>query len=272
MSIFSSLVAQSYIAYCENMPNHRGRHRIAKTLDKIFNSFEVEDSLGQKLEIYLSSSMDLSYFGKEGVKSHSPILKAVETLTEGDVFIDVGANIGFFSLYASRLIGESGRVLSFEPSQREFRRLLSNIESNKRSNILPYNLALSDKVGDAYFSISRKSHTGINSLNKRTSRTDHTAIVPTCKGDLFINPFIEKADNCVIKVDVEGAEFLALSGMSSCLKSKNISLVVVEITPDFLSQFNHAKQDIYELMEDCGFVPTMVSSHSEWQYDEVFVR
>jgi hypothetical protein len=58
--------------------------------------------------------------------------------------------------------------------------------------------------------------------------------------------------------------------MRSCLKSENVRSIVVEITPKYLEKFGHAKDHIYELMDDCGFNPTV--SSSDWQYDEVFIR
>jgi Methyltransferase FkbM domain len=73
-----------------------------------------------------------------------------------------------------------------------------------------------------------------------------------------------------VKIDVEGAEYAVLSGMKSFLKKNNLKTVIVEITPKFLKRFNHNKDGIYALMEECGFQATVHSS--DWQYDEVFIR
>ncbi|MCZ7612749.1 MAG: FkbM family methyltransferase [Ignavibacteriaceae bacterium] len=80
--------------------------------------------------------------------------------------MDVGANIGFYSLNASRIIGNSGRVYSFEPSVREYIRLLNNIRINDVKNIIPYNFALCDKQGEFVLSTA-KTHTGLNTLNDK---------------------------------------------------------------------------------------------------------
>ena len=248
------------------MPNHRGRHWLARNLDSLFTSFQVKTQSDLILDIFLSSSMDLSYFNANENESHSKILDIIENLTEGDVFIDIGANIGFFSLLASKKIGESGRVYCFEPSPREFNRLFKNIQLNKRSNLLPYNIALSDYMGESQFSVS-ESHTGLNSLS--TIHGANNILVPVCPGDLLMSQ-LKMNTRKVIKIDVEGAEFFVLSGIKKILAQEGIEAVIVEITPKLLGHFNHTKEMIYELMSDFGFHSTVNSD--EWQYDEIFIK
>lgn len=266
----SSLIAKTFILYCQITPNHRGRHRISKILDGIFGSFIVRSPLGQLLEIYLSSSMDLSFLTREGIESHGKTLESLRSLKEGDIFIDIGANIGFFSLFASQLVGESGRILAFEPSHREFIRFLSNIKHNSAKNILPYNIALSDRMGESKLYIYSNSHTGINSLKRSDCQNLSYSLVPTASGESLLMPFLPKHSSCMIKIDVEGAEFLVLSGIRQCLLSESVKYVVVEITPKFLAEFGHTKDDIYNLMTEIGFSPALNSQ--DWQYDEVFLR
>jgi FkbM family methyltransferase len=260
----TSLIAKTYIFYCQKMPNHRGRHRIAKMLDSIFGSFIAKTPKGLLLEVYLSSSMDLSFYEDEKNNSHKEIIKNIQQLKAGDTFIDIGANIGFFSLLASKFVGELGRVICYEPSPREFKRLLTNIEINKAENIMPCNLALSDYVGQSKLFIDQ-SHTGVNALSKDESQENNYTLVPLFTGDLALG-FLknDNSGNWLVKIDVEGAEYAVLSGMKSFLKKNNLK------TPKFLKRFNHNKDGIYALMEECGFQATVHSS--DWQYDEVFIR
>ncbi len=266
---FASLIAKMYILYCQKMPNHRGRHRIAKILDSIFGSFIAKTPKGLLLEIYLSSSMDLSFYEDEKNDSHKEIIKNIQQLKAGDTFIDIGANIGFFSLLASRYVGEFGRVISYEPSPREFKRLLTNIEINKIKNTMPYNLALSNYTGESKLFIA-ESHTGINFLSHNNMEEDNYTLVPLFTGDLALGFLEQKSGNFLVKIDVEGAEYAVLSGMKSFLKENKVKTVIVEITPKFLERFNHTKDSVYALMKECGFKATVDSS--DWQYDEVFIR
>ena len=263
-----NIIARGYIKYCEHMPNHKGRYRVAKILDNWFKSFKVKTPSGPILEVFLSSSMDLSYYYAKSNNSHQKILEVMQKIEQGDIFIDIGANIGFYALLAAKIVGKSGRVLSFEPSPREFRRLLKNIELNHSNNLIPYNVALSDYVGESKFFIAQ-SHTGLNSLSNEVKDNQSCISVPVYTGDMLLE-YLDKNINKIIKIDVEGAEFCVLSGMKSFLKIHNIKSVIVEITPDFLSNFGHNKDMIYTLMQECGFTPTVQST--EWQYDEVFIR
>lgn len=268
MYSLSSIIGQTYIKYCQVMPNHRGRQKIAQLLDSSLKNIVLKTPSDLLLQIYLSSSMDLSYFAENNRNSHKGILDIIHQLDDGDIFIDIGANIGYFSVLASRLVGKTGRVLAFEPSFREFKRLLTNIQLNNLSNVLPYNIALSDYIGDCQLSINQ-SHTGINFLSDLKNHDSSQILVPVFTGDLILQNFQVKR-NCIIKVDVEGAEYAVLNGMKSFLKKQMIKTVVVEITPKFLKRFGHTKQMLYSLMSDLGFSST--KNLSEWQYDEIFIR
>ena len=71
----------------------------------------------------------------------------IETLRPGDLFIDVGAHIGYFTLLASTLAGPSGRVMSFEPEEKNHAALLNHLKLNQSTNIEPYRWALSASTG-----------------------------------------------------------------------------------------------------------------------------
>lgn len=121
------------------------------------------------------------------------------------MFIDIGANIGYFTILASSIITR-GRIIAFEPSSLNYRALQENIEG---SIVEAYKIALSNKNGNARLYIGKKS-TGWHSLigpgqyeNIKVSRFD----------DLDLK--IKKID--LIKIDVERHEFEALKGMKKSL-------------------------------------------------------
>ncbi|NEP53644.1 MAG: hypothetical protein F6K65_34520 [Moorea sp. SIO3C2] len=121
---------------------------------------------------------------------------------------------------------------------------MANIDLNNARNIIPYNLSISDYIGEARLCISEKSHTGINAISTDYQNNSAYTIAPCCTGDVLLMPFLVSDSSIVIKVDVEGAEFLVLSGMFSCLKKTNIKSVIVEMTPKYLKGFGHTKEDI----------------------------
>ncbi|HVQ12312.1 MAG TPA: FkbM family methyltransferase, partial [Vicinamibacterales bacterium] len=87
-------------------------------------------------------------------------------LRRDDVFIDVGANVGIVSLAAGRWVGPQGRVYSFEPSEREHRSLIHNLELNEAINVTPVRAALSDRVGVATLRVAASGHGGLNTLGE----------------------------------------------------------------------------------------------------------
>ena len=190
----------------------------------------------------------------------------ISELSSNSVFVDIGANIGFYSFKAAQKIKE-GLVYSFEPSPREYQRLLNGINNNNFNNIIPFNFALSDINSVSKFHIA-KYHTGLNRLFFNTLESSTIKLIPTFTFDLiFTKHDLKNID--LVKIDVEGAELLILNGMINCLKEKIIKKLVIEITPDFLAQFGHTKSQIYELLNSYGY--KSINNLNTWQYDEIFV-
>jgi FkbM family methyltransferase len=208
--------------------------------------------------------MDLSYLSKDN-QSHSLVLKYIDYLKPGDTFIDIGANIGFFSAIAAQKVGPSGKVFSFEPSPREYQRLLFTISKNNLSNIIiPFNLALAD-CKEILSLVIAENHTGINSLQNSShmNNLNYTKVFTTRLDDL-----IEEKIK-LVKIDVEGAEYRVLKGMETLLNNGKIDTLIVEITPMFLKKFGSTKDELYQYLEQKKFHPNTLKNE-EWQYDEVF--
>lgn len=128
----------------------------------------------------------------------------------GDQVIDVGANIGIFSIFAATLVGPNGGVIAFEPHPVAFSRLLRNIRANRMEGlIVPINKAASDKEGELSFdpsSLSVESHVGAQgSLAVGAVPLDH---VP----EVMRLPKV-----AMMKVDVEGHEAAVLAGAAATL-------------------------------------------------------
>jgi hypothetical protein len=117
----------SLLVSLQNSPgNPRGKQRILILADRWFGPFVAETKDGLKLRVFPSSSMDASYFDPraEAALPGANLPKLIADLAPGGSFVDVGANIGYLSLLASRRVGEAGRVFAFEPSRREYGRLV----------------------------------------------------------------------------------------------------------------------------------------------------
>jgi FkbM family methyltransferase len=140
-------------------------------------------------------------------------------LKEGMVFIDAGANEGLYSLFASRCVGPSGRVFSFEPSQREFHRLSCNIQINGLENVQAVPAALSDESGEAELHVADSTHAGQNTLGTFIYEVPllRTEKVSARTLDSFVAEHgVARLD--VVKLDVEGAERRVLEGSRAVLR------------------------------------------------------
>jgi FkbM family methyltransferase len=131
----------------------------------------------------------------------------------GDVVLDVGAYIGYpYTLKSAKLVGNRGKVISIEPDPRNFRILAMNVKSNKLSNVILLNVAVSDKDGESPFYVRKRPMVSRMQLcHKIPSDILETIRVKTRSIDSILEAYnIPNVD--WVKIDVEGAEMLCLKG------------------------------------------------------------
>ncbi len=134
-------------------------------------------------------------------------------IQKGDIIFDIGANRGQTALVLASLTGSSGKVLAFEPVPREFKSLKKNIEINNIKNIIPQQIALSEKQGTATFLYNSLKPTmgKLENVEADYHVEDTTSItVNTNSIDNFIHT--QKIIPKIIKIDVEGAGRVVLNG------------------------------------------------------------
>lgn len=127
-------------------------------------------------------------------------------LRPGMSFVDVGANIGYFTMLASTLVGPTGAVSAFEPNTENCRQILLSVARNGFGNIKLHPLALTESVGSAFFSSAIGSNGALLSSADDTLMNPNCLVVATAPMTLLV----DKAD--VIKMDVEGAEGVVVKG------------------------------------------------------------
>lgn len=149
-------------------------------------------------------------------------------LKAGMTFVDGGANIGIYSAIASAIVGTKGRVLAFEPAEGAFGQLSINAGFGIGGNITPFQMALSDATGEQQLYHSNGGPVGysLGSVGQEggASESVHT----TRLDDVVSAAGIDRVD--VIKLDVEGAEELALRGAENVLKVSR-PVVIFEYQP-----------------------------------------
>jgi FkbM family methyltransferase len=131
----------------------------------------------------------------------------------GQVMFDLGANVGFYTLLASRLVGDGGRVVAFEPAKRNIPYLRRHLAMNRITNCDVIEAAVSSKDGTAFFDVSTLPVTGHVSENRAESDYE----VATVTLDDLVNHDAVPGPN-VIKCDIEGGEYEALIGARDTLR------------------------------------------------------
>lgn len=174
-------------------------------------------------------------------------------LKPGNVFVDVGANAGYFSLLAAKTIGKHGRVYAFEPAPETYKELVNNIHLNQFENIKTYPIAASNYQGSIDFSIAPETHKGLSSF--RTIAGSKKLTVPTMQLDNVVD-FPLEID--LVKIDVEGAECRVLSGMNRIIRRCKPDFII-EISPAFLEEMGDSASLLYEMLIEHQYDPFVIN-------------
>jgi FkbM family methyltransferase len=169
----------------------------------------------------------------------------------GNTFLDIGANIGWFTLLACSLIGPGGRVLSFEPAQGAFRSLKHNLAVNNFQQATVFNEALGAQRGTAFLYAHETGEPGSNSMFAGTERAPLEAISVRNGDETLEEAGITHIDFC--KIDVEGAECEVLKGLSKTLAQKRIATLMIECNADALGRAGSSPDELFGLLKAAGF-------------------
>ncbi|MFF3458557.1 FkbM family methyltransferase [Streptomyces sp. NPDC002730] len=174
-------------------------------------------------------------------------------LRAGDVFVDVGANLGFLSVYGSRLVGGTGRVVSIEASPVFHRRVLQHAELNGCDNIRAVNAAVSDSLKTLTFVLASSRNMGANSIVPWDGPAESTFEMEARPLPELLQPD-EIARARVIKIDVEGAEGGVVRGLAPMLDElRPDAEITVEVTPERMEQLGDSVDELLETMRKHGF-------------------
>lgn len=147
-----------------------------------------------------------------------------QELKPGQTFFDIGANAGFFCLLGAKAVGSTGRVVGFEAHPITAAQIQKQVKLNNLSNVTVVAKAVSDSNGYAQFTDDISSDM-LSFANLRSDKPQNTIKVPTIKLDDIVSQF---GIPDLIKIDIEGAEIMALRGMMSLLK-KHSPVLYIEL-------------------------------------------
>ncbi|HID18118.1 TPA: FkbM family methyltransferase [Candidatus Bathyarchaeota archaeon] len=167
---------------------------------------------------------------------------------EGDVIVDVGAHIGYYTLLAAALIGKNGKVYAFEPEPLSFSILTRNVkENNFNDRVILVKRAVSDKTAKVkLFPLNKNLRSYVTLPSGKTVDIETTTL------DEFFEDKNWKVD--VVKIDVDGAESLVFSGMKKIVEQNRNLKVFMEFSPIKLKRFGTEPHKFLEKIMDWGFV------------------
>jgi FkbM family methyltransferase len=174
-------------------------------------------------------------------------------LKPGMTFIDIGANIGLYTLFAARRVGEAGCVLAIEPSVREMHILKDNVEQNALGSIRLHAVALSDRASAVELLVASSQNSGHNTLGAFGYNTalDHKERVRTMRLDELVqSEKLSRVD--MIKMDIEGAELAALRGAGESLERFR-PVVLLELSDRALQHQGSTSADVLALLAQHGY-------------------
>jgi FkbM family methyltransferase len=184
------------------------------------------------------------------------------TLKPGNVFIDVGAHVGYFTLLAGRRVGPSGAVLSIEPNPVAFNQLRQNVERSDLLNVLMAHTACGDSHDPVHLYLHSESNSSMASLSAANA-TSGVAVDVACTtlDDLCRDRGLTGIH--LVKIDVEGAELSVLRGMRRILPEIR-PVIVLELEPQLLAGFGSTTASIVSLLAEYDYHVDALGGHSNY--------
>jgi len=229
-------------------PFFRGQDRIFSYLftnHKLKKEVQISEPLEGNFKVYCDTSTwiggKIAYTG-----DYEPELKKVfkSIIKPGDFILDIGANIGFHTLYFAQLTGNMGKVTAFEPVSHNYAALKKNIELNKYTNITSYNIALSNKNEQIKIQADLKSN---NPGAYNLFENGDVSIKCVVGDQVIVDPKVD-----FIKIDVEGYESFVLDGLIQTIK-KNKPKIIFEYDKHYHLKTGRVEDYVFILLASLNY-------------------
>lgn len=210
------------------------------------------DGIEQAIQLFLHDNNDQiisERLRKEGIWEAYETALSVKLLGPGQTYIDVGANIGYYSVIASCCVGENGSVISYEPDADNFALLNKNIAANQLRNVQSFPYALYDKdgIGKLYLS---SDNFGDHRIYQSPEDREHKSI-PLINGSQHLSTLCDRVD--FIKIDTQGAEFFVLNGlMDVVMRNKDHLRMIIEVCPYGIRKSGSHGLKLLQLLDSTG--------------------
>ena len=251
----------------------RGR-RWRLFLGKLMRQLLPEFRLNRHLAFLLGRSVNVSIMGKtlnldlrdewvsstlyaEGSWEPDETLFIQKTLRQGMVFVDVGAHIGYYTLIASEIVGNAGKVFAFEPDPRNFALLQRNVSANHCQNVVMEQKAVTASSGKLLLYRSGRNFGDHRIYEPPGEIADERGKrrSAVCVDAISLDAYFERNPMRIdfLKMDIQGSEYAAFAGMQSVLQQNFDIIVLSEFWPTGLRQAGAPPEAFLDAARACGF-------------------
>ena len=228
------------------------RNLLGTGISKYKKIRKIHDYFDSKIQKKITTIEGIKFLGivENIIEVHVTNIPEIEfckkELKKGDTVIDAGANIGYFTLFFSKLVGEKGKVIAFEPDPINFDILKKNIELNKITNVELVKKGISNK--NESMKLYKSKVSGGHSLVKNEWGKEYTEIQTVTLDDYFKDQKID-----LIKIDVEGFESEAIEGSKKLFKNNKNIKIITEFGGYYYKNNNNQKKMYPRLLHESGF-------------------
>jgi FkbM family methyltransferase len=238
-------------------------HKLAYRLHKMLPLFGIRGV--QRIEIHAPRGADttrhLYVRAEDGGVGHQWIMykqyEPFETslvkqqLRAGTTVYNIGANVGYYALIASDLVGASGKVIAFEPATSNLELLNRTVSENRLQNVRVMPIAIGDSDGVATLALS-ETNSGDHQVSLQHHADRDTTEVALRSIDSLIAEGLPQP-NAII-MDVQGSEVDVLRGMANCIRDASLSLIFCEFWPGGLNaRHTDGAKEFVDRLANAGF-------------------
>jgi FkbM family methyltransferase len=209
----------------------------------------LDQGFRMKLDLQDPEQLKVYFYGHYHERYEAGLVRRL--LKDDDGFWDVGANVGYFTLVAATALANRGQIVAFEPGENAFARLVENISLNAYDNIKTFQLAVSDREGEAVLHVLGDIADSSASLYPAGPAQGREEVCRTVSLDHFRREE-DLSPPDLIKLDVEGAELAVLQGARE-LMAATPPLLLVEMEEKNLRAAGASREAIRQFLAGYGY-------------------
>ena len=187
------------------------------------------------------------------------ILKKI--IKNGMNLVDIGSNIGYYTLLFSKWTGDKGIVFSFEPESENFELLKKNIHINQAKNVRVFQRAVSDQNESKLLFLAQENK-GDHKIIDLKENNDTEKVMVECV--TLDSSEVSNYRIDLIKMDIQGAEMLALNGMTKTLEKNPEIILLTEMWPYGIEKSGYSPLEFFDKLKELGF-EILILENKEWR-------